>query len=89
MTEKPFYYNKAYVNLKSNYFFHEDLVQILPKIINKKGIINIGGKSQSIYNFARKYNKSVKKIFAKKDANMPFNQTMNIQKLKNILHRNK
>ena len=35
MTEKPFY-NRAYSNLKSNFMFHEDLVKILPKIINKK-----------------------------------------------------
>ena len=52
MTEKPFIYNKAYSNLKSNFMFHEDLVQILPKLINKKGIINVGGPSQSVYNFA-------------------------------------
>ncbi len=87
MTEKPFYYSKAYVNLKSNYFFHEDLVKLLPKIINKNGILNIGGKSQSIYNFAKIYNKKVKKIYAKKNPKMPLNQTMNINKLKNIIKR--
>ena len=65
MTEKPFIYNKAYSNLKSNFMFHEDLVQILPKLINKKGIINVGGPSQSVYNFAKKYNKKVKKILIK------------------------
>jgi len=85
MTEKPFYYKKAYANLKSNYLFHEDLVNILPKIINKNGILNIGGKSQSIYSFAKKYNKKVKKIFAKKNPKMPLNQTMNINKLKKII----
>ena len=87
MTEKPFYYNKAYTNLRSNYLFHEDLVNILPKIINKKGILNIGGKSQSIYNFAKKYNKKVKKISAKKNLKMPLNQTMNVNKLKNIIKK--
>ena len=85
--KKPFYYSKAYVNLKSNYFFHEDLVKLLPKIINKNGILNIGGKSQSIYNFAKIYNKKVKKIYAKKNPKMPLNQTMNINKLKNIIKR--
>ena len=85
MTEKPFLYKKAFTNLKSNYLFHEDLVKILPKIINKKGILNIGGKSQSIYNFAKKYNKKVKKILANKNQKIPLNQTMNINKLKNII----
>ena len=46
MTEKPFLHKKAYINLKSNFMFHEDLVEMLPKLINKKGIINVGGKSQ-------------------------------------------
>ena len=26
--------------------FHEDLVKILPKLINQKGIINVGGKAK-------------------------------------------
>ena len=81
MTEKPFIYNKAYSNLKSNFMFHEDLVQILPKLINKKGIINVGGPSQSVYNFAKKYNKKVKKIFSKKNSKLPLNQTMSLNKL--------
>src|SRR5210317_724653 len=45
MTEKPFAYKVAYENLISNFMFHEDLVKILPKIIDKFGILNIGGKS--------------------------------------------
>ena len=83
MTEKPFIYNKAYSNLKSNFMFHEDLVQILPKLINKKGIINVGGPSQSVYNFAKKYNKKVKKILCKKNSKLPLNQTMSLNKLLN------
>tara|TARA_Y100001970_G_C14014512_1_gene740211 strand:- start:43 stop:759 length:717 start_codon:yes stop_codon:yes gene_type:complete len=85
MTEKPFLYKKAFYNLKSNFMFHEDLVDLLPKLINKKGIINVGGKSQSVYNFAKKFNKHVKKIKAKKTGKMPLNQTMNISKLKSII----
>ena len=85
MTEKPFIYKKAFTNLKSNFMFHEDLVFMLPKLLNKKGIINVGGKAQSIYNFAKRYNKNIKKIKAKKDLKMPFNQSMNLKKLKSII----
>ena len=85
MTEKPFLHKKAYSNLISNYMYHEDLVKILPKIINKRGIINIGGKSQSVYNFAKKNNPSIKKIYAKDLKDMPLNQDMNIAKLKKYL----
>ena len=85
MTEKPFTHNTAFTNLKSNFMFHEDLVDILPKIINEIGIINIGGKSQSVYNFAKKYNRSVKKATLNKNLRFPFNQTMNLSKLKKLL----
>jgi len=60
------------------------LVKILPKIINKKGILNVGGKSQSVYSFAKKNNTNVKKTIAKKSPTLPLNQTMNLTKLKKI-----
>ena len=85
MTEKPFMYDKAFTNLKSNFLFHEELALILPKLVNKKGIINIGGKPQSIYSFAKKYNPKVKKIKAPKNFRLPLNQSMNIGKLKKII----
>tara|TARA_B110000014_G_C19868193_1_gene449555 strand:+ start:11 stop:730 length:720 start_codon:yes stop_codon:yes gene_type:complete len=85
MTEKPFLYDKAFTNLKSNFLFHEDLILMLPKLIKKKGIINIGGKAQSIYNFAKKYNSKIKKIKTNKNLKLPLNQTMNITKLNKII----
>ena len=84
MTEKPFAYKKAYTNLKTNFMFHEDLVNYLPKLINKKGIINVGGKSQSVFQFAKKYNSKVKGVKANKFNKLPLNQTMNLNLLKKI-----
>ena len=80
MTEKPFIHKKAYANVKSNFIFHEDLIKFFLKIINKRGIFNIGGKTSTIYNFAIKYNKNVKKIFSKGE--FPLKQDMNLTKLK-------
>jgi dTDP-4-dehydrorhamnose reductase len=87
MTEKPFKYKNAYSNLKTNFMFHEDVVELLPKIINEKGILNIGGKSQSVYNFAKNYDKKIKKILIKKQHKIPLIQTMNLSKLKKILSK--
>ena len=87
MTEKPFIHKKAYTNLITNFMFHEDLVKILPKIINKKGILNIGGITQSVYSFAKKYQKNVKKIKTIKTDKLPLNQSMNISKLNKILKK--
>ena len=85
MTQKPFMFKKAYVNLLANYMYHEDLVDILPKIINQKGIINIGGKTQSIYNFAKSKNLNVKKAKLIKTKKLPLKQNMNIGKLNKLL----
>ena len=68
--------------------YHEDLVKILPHVINKKGIINIGGPKQSIYNFVKKTNQEIKKDKLNKNSNLPLNQTMNL-KLINKIIRNK
>ena len=88
MTSKPFAHKKAFSDLKSNFMFHEDLVKILPKVLNKKGIINVGGKSQSVYSFAKGYNKKVKKIKTNNKNTLPLNQTMNLNKLKKIIKNN-
>ena len=85
MTESPFVHKKAYTNLKSNFMFHEDLVNILPKIINYKGILNVGGKAQSVFSFAKLHNKKVKKIKLRIKDKLPFNQTMNISVLKRLV----
>ena len=68
--------------------YHEDLVKILPYVINKKGIINIGGPKQSIYNFVKKSNQSIKKDKLNKKSNLPLNQTMNLKIINKII-RNK
>jgi len=80
MTEKPFLHKKAYANVISNFIYHEDLIKVFMKLINKKGIYNIGGKSQTIFNFALKDNKNIKKIYSKGE--FPFKQNMNLEKLK-------
>ena len=86
MTEKPFAYKKAYTNVYSNYMFHEDMVEILPKLINEFGIINVGGKSRSIYNFVKSSNKNISKTI-NKDKNLPLKQTMNLDILNKILKK--
>jgi dTDP-4-dehydrorhamnose reductase len=88
MTEKPFVHKKAFANVKLNFIFHEDLVKFLIKLLNKKGIINVGGPTKTVYNFAKKYNKKVKKIYVKKNSryNFPLNPFMNLSKLKKIIN---
>jgi len=88
MTEKPFIHKKAFYNVKTNFIFQEQVAEILFKILNCKGIINVGGNTQTVYEFAKKFNDNVKKMYLKKNKkyNFPLNPSMNIKKLKKILN---
>ena len=87
MTEKPFIHDKAFTDFITNFTFHENIAKYLFKLINKKGIINVGGKIQSVYDFVKKHNPKIKKISAKKILGIkyPLNPSMNINKLKKII----
>jgi len=83
MTEEPFVHKKAYSNVKSNFIFHRQLAKLLIKIIKKKGIYNLGGKTQTIFNFAKETKKKVKPKLSYGE--FPINQHMNLDKLKKII----
>lgn len=88
VTEKPFIHEKAFADFKTNFIFHDDLISIIIKLLDCKGIINIGGKSQSVYNFAKKYNSKIKKISAKNilGKNARLNVSMDLNKLKKTIN---
>ena len=87
MTEKPFVHKKAFTNVKTNFIYHDEVANLLFKLLKNKGIINVGGKIQSIYNFAKKENYKIKKsLLKKKNKNLiPMNATMDVSKLNKIL----
>ena len=64
----------------TNFMYHDDVIKLLPKLLDYKGVINVGGKSQSVFNFVKKSNSKIKAIVAKKNQ-IPLNSTMNISKL--------
>ncbi len=90
MTEKPFVHDKAFANVKTSFMFHQDVIKILFKLLKKKGIINVGGKSDYVYNFAKKSNPNTKKIFLKKKDKsiMPFDSSINLSKLNKMVKKN-
>ena len=82
MCEKPFIHKKAFYDIETNFIYQEDVAKIIPKIIDETGIINIGGKTQSVYNFVRASNKDIKKTSGKKL--FPPRPSMNISKFKKL-----
>ena len=87
MTEKPFIHKIAFSNVITSFAYHENIAKMLFKLINKTGIINIGGAAMSVYDFAKKDKKLVikKKLKKNNKIGMPINSSMNIDKLKKIL----
>ena len=85
MTEKPFIHKKAFANVKLNFIFQENAAKLILKIINKKGLINVGGPSKTVFDFAKKYNKKIKKIYSKGE--FPKRLDMNLSKLNKYLRK--
>ena len=89
MTEKPFVHEFAFNDVEMNFMYHDEFAKILLKLINEKGIINVGGKTQTVYNFVKKMQKNIKPISGRKMINkkFPLKQSMNLSKLQKILKK--
>ena len=88
LTDFPFSYKKAIKNAYSSFLFNKDFAKILPSLINKTGIINIGGKRQSIYHFAKKSNPEIKPMMINKYSKFPKDSSLNVKKFNQILKKN-
>ncbi len=89
MTERPFVHKKAFANVKNSFAYHDEIIPKLFKIINEKGILNLGGKTQYVFDFAKKDNKKVKKMYLSKKSKigMPFDSSINLSKLNKKLKK--
>ncbi len=85
MTEKPFIHKKAYANVFTSFAYQEDVAKKFFKIMNKKGIINIGGEKKTVYNFAKKDKNDILKKYSKGE--FPLKQDVNLAKLKKLLRK--
>tara|TARA_B000000609_G_C24169928_1_gene349563 strand:- start:183 stop:884 length:702 start_codon:yes stop_codon:yes gene_type:complete len=85
MTEKPFVHKYAYSNVKSNFIFHDEFAKKFIKVLSKKGIVNIGGETNTIFKFAKKNNKYVKKIKSKGE--FPLKMDMSLSRFKSLTRK--
>ena len=88
MTEKPFVHKKAFNDVETNFMYHDEFAKNLLKLIDHKGIINVGGPTKIIYNFAKETNKKVLPVSSKKilGKQFPKKQSMNINKYLKIIN---
>ena len=91
MNDDYFPHKSAFTDYLTSFLKKSDVAKITLKLLDKKGIINVGGVKQSAYNFAKKLNSKVKKnTLKKKDRKLlGKNTSLNIKKLKKIIHDKK
>ena len=77
----------AYTDYITSFMKKTDAAKLTLKLLNKKGVINVGGKIQSAYDFAKNINAIVKKIKLNKQNKklIGSNTSMNTKKLKKLL----
>ena len=87
MNDDYFPHKSAFTDYLTSFLRKSEVAKITLKLLDKKGIINIGGIKQSAYNFAKKINTKVKKNKLNKlDKKLLGKDTsLNIKKLKKIL----
>ena len=83
VTQRPFVHEEVFSNVNLNFIFHDEIVPIIIKLFSKKGIYNVGGKTQTVYQFAKKYNSKIKKKLSKGE--FPPNPSINLSKIKKSL----
>ena len=88
MNKKPFPHPKALKDMRKSLMYIEDAAKITLQLLDETGIINVGGKSQSVYDFVKEENKSVKPIYLKdiSDVNMATDCSMNTEKMRNVIN---
>ena len=88
MTDYPFVHKKAISGAISSFIFNYKVAELIPHLLDQKGILNVGGKKRDIYDFAKKFsNKKIKSINYRKINNFPKDSSINISKLKKILKK--
>ena len=87
MNDDNFPHPYAFSNYYSCFLRKSDAARIILKLLNKKGIINVGGKIQTAYNFAKKLNPKVKKAKINSQIKhlIETNTSMNTNKLKRLI----
>jgi dTDP-4-dehydrorhamnose reductase len=87
MNKKPFPHPKALKDMRKSLMYIEDAAKVTLQLLDENGIINIGGKSQSVYDFVKEENTNVEPIYLKdiSDVNMATNCSMDTKKMKRII----
>ena len=87
MNKEPFPHPKALIDMKKSLMWIEDAAKVTLKLLDENGIINVGGKSQSVYDFVKESNSDIKPITLSEidDVSMAKDCSMDTTKMKMFL----
>ena len=87
MCERPFPHPKALVDMVKSPIYVDEVAKIILKLIDEEGVINIGGKAQSVFDFVKHDSPNIDKIKLSEigDVSMATDCSMNIEKLKKLM----
>ena len=87
MNKKPFPHPKALKDMRKSLMYIEDAAKITLRLLEETGIINVGGKSQSVYDFVKEENPNVEPIYLSEisDVNMATDCSMDTTKMKEVI----
>ena len=87
MNKRPFPHPKALADMKKSLMYIDDAARVVLELLDEEGTVNVGGKSQSVYDFVSESNPNVERITLKEisDVNMAKDCSMNTDKLKKII----
>ena len=87
MCDHPFPHPRAAIDIKKSLMYNHEAAQIILKLLEETGVINIGGPPQTVYEFASQSNSDVGKIHTYEitDVKIAPDTTMNVDKMKRII----
>jgi dTDP-4-dehydrorhamnose reductase len=87
MCNYPFPHAKAAIDIKKSLMYDYEAAEVVLQLLGEKGTINVGGPSQSVYDFARQKNPKISKLSRKDigDVLIAPDTSMNTSKMKSIL----
>ena len=63
LCDYPFPHPAALVDVRKSLIYTKDAAPIILSLLDYQGIINLGGRAQSVFSFAQQENKFIRKIF--------------------------
>ena len=84
MNRKPFPHPKALKDMRKSLMYIEDAAKVTLQLLDETGIINVGGKSQSVYDFVKETNSNIEPITLSEisDVNMATDCSMDTTRMK-------